>query len=296
MLNYRLPWNIRVTAGMQNRLLALINIALLILFILSLLILVRDILRPGFSVRYKIPDSRLRINQTTGRSLVNFEPIVKNNPFGFSGGDLKPIDRLETLKGTGGPSSLEMRLIGTVSGGIGYAIFVNREGRQEVFKKGERIFDSGRLERVYKDKVVISEDGRTREIPLSDILTIESPKVKESGGSPFIMSSGNNTFILNQEGILHAIENPSQLMTDARLQPNYVNGKQEGFLLREVRNGGIYQSLGLQNGDILLRINNYEITNPEIALQALTALKGMDRVNLDILRNGERMTLNYQIR
>ncbi|MFN3396727.1 MAG: hypothetical protein ACK4Z9_08060, partial [Thermodesulfovibrionales bacterium] len=119
---------------------------------------------------------------------------------------------------------------------------------------------------------------------------------KEQGATSLVRSSGNNTFIVNQEGILHALENPSQLMTDARLQPNYVNGRQEGFMLREVRNGGIYQSLGLQNGDVLLRINNYDITNPEIALQAFTALKGMDRVGLDIIRNGTRMTLNYQIR
>jgi general secretion pathway protein C len=78
--------------------------------------------------------------------------------------------------------------------------------------------------------------------------------------------------------------------------PNIVDGKQKGFVLSEVKAGGIYQSLGLQNGDILLRINEYTISSPEAALQTFTALKGMDRVQLDIIRNGAKMTMTYQIK
>jgi general secretion pathway protein C len=67
-------------------------------------------------------------------------------------------------------------------------------------------------------------------------------------------------------------------------------------MLREVRRNGLYDSLGMQNGDVLLRINSFNISNPENALQAFTALRGMDKVQLDIIRNNNRMTLNYQIR
>ena len=85
-------------------------------------------------------------------------------------------------------------------------------------------------------------------------------------------------------------------MTDARFVPNFINGRQQGFELREVKPGGIYSSLGLQNGDVLLRINEFTISNPESALQAFTALKGIDRAQLDIIRGGSRMTMTYQIR
>jgi general secretion pathway protein C len=86
------------------------------------------------------------------------------------------------------------------------------------------------------------------------------------------------------------------MMTDARLRPNIVNGREEGFALSEVKSGGVYQSLGLQDGDVLLRINEYDISNPERALQAFTALKGLDRVQIDLVRSGARMTMTYQIR
>lgn len=285
MLNYKLLRNASYLFG--------INAFLLILLILSLLILLRDFLSPGFSpsVKQSADKEHQQIKAQTNKNIIDLEPIVKNNPFGFPGGELKAINLTETET----TIPIDMRLIGTVSGGPDYAIFLSGDGKQEIFKRGERIFNSGILERVDRDRVIIF-DGKRREIPLSDILTIETAKKKESSNPDIVRSSGNNNFIVSQEGIQHAMENPSQLMTDARLQPNYINGKQEGFILREVRNGGIYQSLGLQNGDVLLRINNYEITNPEIALQAFTALKGMDRVDLDILRNGSRMTLTYQIR
>ena len=45
-----------------------------------------------------------------------------------------------------------------------------------------------------------------------------------------------------------------------------------------------------------LRINDYNITNVDSALQAFSALRGMERVNLDILRNGEKVTLTYLLK
>jgi len=45
-----------------------------------------------------------------------------------------------------------------------------------------------------------------------------------------------------------------------------------------------------------LRINEYDISNPERALQAFTALKGMERVQVDLIRSGSRMTMTYQIK
>jgi general secretion pathway protein C len=86
------------------------------------------------------------------------------------------------------------------------------------------------------------------------------------------------------------------MMTDARLKPNITDGKEEGYVLSEVKTGGIYQSLGLQDGDVLLRINDYDISNPERALQAFTALKGLERVQIDLIRSGSKMTMTYQIK
>jgi general secretion pathway protein C len=93
-----------------------------------------------------------------------------------------------------------------------------------------------------------------------------------------------------------AIEHPQQLMTDARLQPVFRDGKQYGFVLKEVKRDGIYYKLGLRNNDILLRINEFDITDPETALRAFTQLRGADEIELYILRNGKEKRLRYIIR
>jgi general secretion pathway protein C len=116
------------------------------------------------------------------------------------------------------------------------------------------------------------------------------------GGTGPVRSVGKGEYIIDQKAIQYALDNPTQIMTDAKLVPNMAKDKQDGFVLREVRKGGIYDNLGMQNGDVLLRINSFSISNPENALQAFTALRGMEKIQLDIIRDKNRMVMNYQIR
>ncbi|MBI5748319.1 MAG: general secretion pathway protein GspC, partial [Nitrospinae bacterium] len=43
-------------------------------------------------------------------------------------------------------------------------------------------------------------------------------------------------------------------------------------------------------------VNNYDIDTPERAIQVISGLKGETRVNLDLMRDGQRVSFNYQIR
>lgn len=278
------------------KLLAIFNVLIALSLLVITLFFTRDILSSSFKKTEKtVPPSPAGV-QKVKKGLQEYAGVLRNNPFGFPGGQLKELSAAKE----GGPSPSDLTLIGTIAGlpVHSYAIFADKSGRQEVFKVGESVFGAGKLKRVEKDRVVISESGRDVKIPIAELLTIKeiNPREGSGPGSDFARSAGKGTFIVDQKKVLNALENPNQLMTDARLQPNITDGKQEGFILREVRNGGIYQSLGLQNGDVLLRINDYSISNPENALQAFTALRGMDRVQVDLLRNGSRTTMTYQIR
>ena len=274
----------------------IINLLLSLVLIIFLLVFVRDILSSSTRKGEKASaPPRAPVHQVK-RGLQEYAGILKNNPFGFTGGQLKEL----SVAKEGSVSQSDITLIGTVSGSArnSYAIFVDKSGKQELVKVGEPVFGMGKLKRVDSDRAYISEGGREVKIPMAEILIIKevNPPSGSTTTSDLARSVGRGTFLVDQKKILHALENPNQLMTDARLQPNLVDGKQEGYILREVRNGGIYQSLGLQNGDALLRINEYNISNPENALQAFTALRGMDRVQVDIVRDGTKMTLTYQIR
>jgi general secretion pathway protein C len=273
------------------------NFLIFLAIVIVCLVVIRDILKITHKRRdVPVVTSLDKTGAPKARKLEDYEIILRNNPFGFDAGTLKPL----THSGEKAAAISDMTLIGTVTGPevYSFAIFMAGKGTQEVYRVGESIPGVGKLKRVETDKVFIGGRERMIEVPIADIVTITdvTPAQKTPGGSSFARSIGQGSYIVDQKKVEQAIEHPNQLMTDARLQPNITDGKQEGYVLREVRPGGIYQSLGLQNGDVLLRINEYNISNPENALQAFTALRGMERVQLDILRNNAKMTMTYQIR
>lgn len=278
------------------KLLIPLNVILACAVLIFVLLLARSILSVGYKKNIKLSSQSRPVPQKLTKGLYEYAGILEHNPFGFQAGQLKEL----SVSKEGPVSRIDLTLVGTVAGpsGRSYAIFADKNGKQEVVKVGERIFGGGRLKAVDKDRAIIREGGRETRIPIAEIVTVKEVSSSEgvSGTSEFARNIGRGTYILDQKKVLNALDNPNQLMTDARLQPNFVNGKQEGFTLREVRSGGIYQSLGLQNGDVLLRINDYNISNPETSLQAFTALRGMDRVQVDLVRNGAKMTMTYQIR
>ncbi len=281
----------------SSKILILVNISLGIALFIFILIFVRDIVAKVYKTKDIKPAilSHGATKKYERKNLQEYEAILRNNPFGFQAGTLKPL--------TGPPDKAlppsDMKLVGTISGNAlyGYAVFLGRDGKQEIFKIGESVFGRGLLKRIEKDKVFIKEGDTLTEILMADMIMLDHDITRLGRGLPdYVKSFGNGEYMIDQKALQDALDNPRQIMTDARLIPNIVNNKQEGFILREIKKSGIYDSLGLRNEDTLLRINDYNISNLENALQAFTALRGMDSVQLDIIRSGAKMTMTYQIR
>lgn len=280
------------------RFLFIANVLISVLLVLSILFLARDVL--SFLYKSGKPETvtlyPINKQEEAVRNFSDYESLQHNNPFGYSNTKITLISSSQERRTDAG----DIKLVGTVSGSNRYSfgIFADKDNRQETVRVGKMVFDYGILKEVQKNKALIQTDSGIIEIPLQDILNIQEVSVfsRNVQSSDFIKSVSTGTYMVDKKMILHAIDNPNELMTDARLQPNIIDGKQEGFILREVKNNGLYQKLGLQNGDVLLRINEYNIVNPESALQAFYAMRGLDRIQLDIVRGGNRMTMTYLIK
>jgi general secretion pathway protein C len=276
-----------------SQMLTLFNIVILVLLVISLIFLSKNILsamgRQKHPYVYPASDAS---QANVKKQVQEYEVILQNNPFGFPAGPLKALS-----SSPGAAAFSDLKLLGTISGTSihGYAVLADKDGKQVMFKTGESVFESGKLKKVEKYRVFIEKNGRLHEISMTD--AILSDDLQKKSGSPLsVRQVGKGEYLLDQKSVLLALDKPHQIMTDAKLVPNMVGGRQEGFLLREIKRNGIYDNLGMQNGDILLRINNYGISNPENALQAFMALRGMDRVQLDVVRGGNKMTMTYQIK
>ena len=87
----------------------------------------------------------------------------------------------------------------------------------------------------------------------------------------------------------------TRLGMQARVVPNYIGGKYQGFKLVGVRPNSLYRAIGVRSGDVIKRVNSMEIDSPNKALQLFEKLRTSRRISLDITRNGVNRTLYYKI-
>lgn len=290
----------------------IINYIIAAFIIVTTLLLVRNIINISFSKKQSSAVQGNNIFKTVPSKkpdIMHYAAILEKNPFGpplqFS-----PFAVSQKTEAELGPVS-DLILIGTAVGpdNLGYAVFRDNSKpagkREEIFTPGELVFNYGTLKKINRLSVELERDSTvyTIKIPFEKIET--GPEKQNTAAAAqnnrpstkhFAKKVGERTYILDSRKVRKSLENPQQLLTEARLLPVIKDGKQEGFSISEVVPEGLYHSLGLRNGDTLLKINGLEISNPEVAIQAMSALKGMNSIELDIIRNGARMSFSYQLR
>jgi general secretion pathway protein C len=110
-----------------------------------------------------------------------------------------------------------------------------------------------------------------------------------------ITKTGENSFGVPRSAVDGALNNLSELATQARIVPAFEGGKPVGFKLFSIKPGSLYSKIGLQNGDVVNRINGFEMSSPEKGLEVYQKLKDSSNVTVDIKRRGKPMTLDYTI-
>jgi len=92
------------------------------------------------------------------------------------------------------------------------------------------------------------------------------------------------------------LENQAELMRQARIVPEQENGKVVGIRLFGVRPDTLLGTLGMENGDRLEKINGFDMTSPESALEAYARLRTADRLTVSVNRRGQPMNLDFHIK
>jgi hypothetical protein len=91
----------------------------------------------------------------------------------------------------------------------------------------------------------------------------------------------------------NALVNLSGVTTQARIVPSFEDGRLVGFKLYSIKPGSIYAKVGLENGDVIQRINGHQVSTPDKALELYHYLEGARSVSIDFLRRGERSTVTF---
>jgi len=236
--------------------------------------------------------------------LTFYGPILSNGLFGkATQGSLAAITTATPGQQAAAPATAptELLLLGTVTGSFRETFaMVRHTTKQEerVFRLGDMVFDAGRLVEVRKEQAFIVVNGKKVELltPLTPPLGAPSAPAAAAPAGTAVTSTGAGSFVIDQRALNAALDNPAQAMSDARLLPSQKDGKVEGFRASEVKPNGVFAMLGIRNGDVLQRLNDFPMDAPDKALQSFIALKGQSHLKLDLIRDGQPTTLNYDIR
>ena len=195
----------------------------------------------------------------------------------------------------------DLILLGTAAGSPRSSfVLVRRTSSNEerVFRIGDKVFDLGTLTSVQKETAELRSGARTITLrtPTAPAEAAKPGSTAQPAAAGVVQAPAGGSGIIDQRALNAALDNIGQAMTDARLLPSVKDSKVEGFKVSEVKPQGVFAAVGLKNGDVLIKINEFPIDSPEKAIQSFMTLKGQNRIKLDLIRDGAPTTLAYDIR
>ena len=285
-----------------------LNICLTFLIIAVLALITSDLI--SFRLAKLYPRSAKKTaaipaSATVAEDLMAFAPILEKGLFGKAAqGRLSPFVQAAAAKTGPTVSQGDLILLGTALGSFRetFALVQKASSKEErVFRLGETVFDMGPLVAVRKEVAEILVSGKRIKILSPTAVAAETAAQappaampRSQGGLATQVGAGN--YVIDQRALNASLDNIGQAMTDARLLPSVKDGKVEGFRISEVKPQGIFGTVGIKNGDVLLSINDFPIDSPEKAIQSFASLKGQSRIKLDLIRDGHPTSFNYDIR
>jgi type II secretion system protein C len=177
-------------------------------------------------------------------------------------------------------------------------------GRSEnvyVSRVGDEVTDGIKIGFVWRNLVIFNTPQGVRCIgegvgeakPQPEQRVTERGRPEPQGDDDFeIRQVGENQYVIRRQDIQKATGNLNALATQARIVPAK---KENGFRILNIRNGSLYQKIGIQNGDVVRSINGIDISSPDKALEAYSRLQSASKISIDIVRRGGNQTLEYTI-
>lgn len=188
------------------------------------------------------------------------------------------------------------------------ALIAEGGGLERGYRIGESLPGGARLERIQRDHVVVSRNGRQEvlHLPKSDgahQLLVPASGSPASPNAPE-PESGPATFkapqIIDASAVAgrlrgEASSRPQALEDIAFASPYVQNGQFIGFRLRPGRDRQLFQQLGLTGGDVLTEINGVRLNSPAQGLALLQELLSASRIEARVLRNGAEVPLIFSL-
>jgi general secretion pathway protein C len=206
-------------------------------------------------------------------------------------------------------SGLRVKLLGTLVAANPEWSFASIQDmvtqRSQTYMVGNTL-QGATVEEIERERVIILNNGRREFIdgqPGDGAFVPPSPPVAQANTAPpppgdasGIRAINDNEYEVPRAEIDKTLNNLNDVAMQARIVPAFKDGQAVGFKLFSIRPNSIYSKIGVQNGDVIRRINGFEMNSPEKALEIYSKMKDASRIEIEIERNGAPIRKSYNVR
>jgi len=119
---------------------------------------------------------------------------------------------------------------------------------------------------------------------------------RSASGSRMSLSSSSSASRVLQSYKRRYADHPLALAKRFQAIPVSENGRNIGYKLKALRGERLLKKLNLQRDDVFVAVNGIGLDKPFQALDALKSLTTAENVTLTIIRNGNRETLEFNLK
>jgi len=217
------------------------------------------------------------------------------------------------LEGEGVPTSMRAILVGTlVAEPSNWSMAVIKDQNKNetnVYRVDGSFMDEATIVAITGTKVIFNRNGAR------EYLEMQDKNAKKTGASPALASPtypppgsgdpspggegikqiGEGKYVIAKAEIDKTLTNLNNIAMQARIIPSFKNGEADGFRLFAIRPGSLYSKLGVQNGDVIHKINGYAINSPEKGWEIFQKLKTARTIDIELTSRGVDKALNFKI-
>jgi|GEM_PF-751077 len=245
------------------------------------------------------------------KSKANYSSTLAKNIFcpGCPIPDLE-IKKIEKPKdcNLASPMRAGIKLIGTiVLSDPQYSVATISTGADTIaVQKGDNIPNAGEVFEIRQGRVCImepSEDLVFVELPEEPIkfgVPVSEPVARNAPAKntsiPGIEQLTENEYNISRTTLLEKLSDPNLLFQAHAVPHRGQNGEIEGFKILSIQPGSVYESLGVNVGDVVEGLNGEKMDSISKAQEAYMTMRTASEMSISIKRNGQSVEKKYSIK
>ncbi len=191
-----------------------------------------------------------------------------------------------------------LKLVGIISSGDNRsknkAIIQNLlTSRQKTYALGAVVPYGSKIIHIDEKGITLAKDGIEKRLSVSDTVgNLEDIRFVKAKGYKKI---AEKEWLITPNSLIKDTENIYQLLSEVSIRPNFSSGKIEGFKLNKVKPGGVFNGLGLAEGDMISTINGKALDSVTGAYEIYQQIRREPTIRLGLSREQQGIDLTYHI-